>query len=436
MVASVQGGEIAFNREQPVEIGLSPAESRRIVRQRLEPLVEAWGLDTADPYRLTRQMSSRTYMPGEVILPSGARGDFLGVIAQGQVAVYAGPRGASRLLVVLLPGSTFGETMLVEGRPSNATLQALTQAELRFVRRTDVQALRQERHVERQSSALWQLLAISALGLFLVMVTILALSLSPSRAVISVVPLGLGQWCDEQGLDSCAEQSWRIAAGLSPTDPNPRLALGVLNFKQGDMGVAEWYFDAAKALSPDSPEAYNNLGLVYARQGEHERAIAAFEQALALEPGIAVTEHNLALSLQIIQAYEESIAHYQTALALGSTQPSTLINMAIAYYEAGRATEAVDTARQALSHDGGSAPAHTVLGAVALEAEALDVAVPELRQAVDLESNYTQAHFYLGLAYKSLGQMANAVVAFEQALLTAEDEQTRVKIRRHLDELY
>jgi Tfp pilus assembly protein PilF len=73
---------------------------------------------------------------------------------------------------------------------------------------------------------------------------------------------------------------------------------------------------------------------------------------------------------------------------------------------------------------------------VALEAEALDVAVPELRQAVDLESNYTQAHFYLGLAYKSLGQTTNAVVAFEQALLTAEDEQTRVKIRRHLDELY
>jgi tetratricopeptide (TPR) repeat protein len=436
MGVSVQGGEFAINREEPVEIGLSPAESRRIVRRRLKPLVEAWGLEAADPYRLTRQMQARTYRPSEIILPSGARGDFLGVVAQGQVAVHAGSRGASRLLVVLLPGSTFGETMLFEGQPSNATLQALTQTEIRFVRRADVQALRQERQVERRSSALWQLLAVSAVGLFLVIAAILALSLSPSRAVLSIIPMGIGQWCEDQRLEACAEQSWRIAAGLSPSDPNPRLALGMLNFEQGDLGVAEWYFDAVKDLTPDSPEAYNNLGLVYARRGEHERAIAAFEQALELEPGIAVTEHNLALSMQIIRAYEDSIAHYQTALALGSTQPSTLINMAIAFYEAGRKTEAVDTVRQALSRDGDSAPAYTVLGAVALDAEEPAAALPELQQAIALESDYTQAYFYLGLAYKSLGQTSNAIIAFEHALLSTDDEQTRVKIRRHLDELY
>ena len=436
MSGIVHTQEVALTGNQAVDSGLSPAEARRLVQQRLEPLVVPWGLKESDPHRLARRMQARTYAPGEIIVPQGVRGDCLGLVVRGQVAVYADQRGTARLVVVLLPGSTFGEAMLLEERSSHATLRALTWCEVWFLRRTDLQALSQTRRAERRSATLWRLVGTSALLLTLMLVVILVLSLPQTRTAISLVPKGIGQLCSQQGYDTCTIQAWQVASNLEPTDPNPYLAIGALHFGRGDIAAAKQAFEAAQALDPEAPEAYNNMGLVYARQGEHEQAIAAFQQALALEPGIAATEHNLALSLQATRAYEEAVEHYQAALALGEPQTSTLINMAIAHFEAGQSAEAADTARRALAYDDSLAPAYTVLGAVSLEARQPEEALPDLEQAIALDATYGPAHFYLGLVYKSLEQPEKAIAAFEQALITAGSEDTRNKIRRHLDELY
>jgi tetratricopeptide (TPR) repeat protein len=89
-----------------------------------------------------------------------------------------------------------------------------------------------------------------------------------------------------------------------------------------------------------------------------------------------------------------------------------------------------------LTYDDSLAPAYTVLGAVSLEARQPEEALPDLEQAIALDATYGPAYFYLGLVYKSLEQPEKAIAAFEQALITAGSEDTRNKIRRHLDELY
>jgi tetratricopeptide (TPR) repeat protein len=422
--------------DQVIDGKLGPAEAHRLIRQRLEQLAVRWDLKAADLTRLIRQMRTRTYAPGEIILPSGVRADCLGLVVRGQVAIHAGQDGSIRPVVILLPGSTFGEAMLTEGRPSRTTLQALTHCEIRFLRRADVEALRAERRTERQAAALWRLVATGAVLLALVLVTALVLVLPPTRQAIALLPLGIGQWCNSQGYDRCAGQAWQVATNLAPTDPNALLALGTYYFEHGKVAAAEQTFEAAKAVAPDLAEIYNNLGLIYAKQREHERAIAAFQQALSLEPGVAITEHNLGLSLQAIHANEEAVDHYQAALALGEPQTSTLVNMAIAYYEAGESDKAAETARQALSYDKQAAPAYTILGAVALESRQPEEALSDLRRAIALDVDSGQAYFYLGLTYKSLGQPAEAIAAFERALASASDELTRVRIRRHLNELY
>ncbi len=436
MAGNAPADELALTGDGVMDGRLSPAEAHGIVRQRLDPLAISWGLRAADTHRLARRMRSHTYAPGEIIVPRGARADCLGLVVRGQVAVHLGQRGAARLVVVLLPGSTFGEAMLTEGRPSNATLQALTRCDVRFLRRSDLQALSSERRAERWTATLWRLVTGSTLLLAVVLIAVLALSLPSTRRATALVPMSIGQWCQERGHDRCSEQAWQVASNLAPADPNPLLALGTFYFARGEVAAAEQAFEAAKAVAPDSPEAHNNLGLIFAYQGEHERAIAAFRRALELEPGIAATEHNLGLSLQAVHAYDEALSHYQAALALGGPQAKILVNMAIAYYEAGQPVKAADTARAALRYDQGLAAAHTVLGAVALELRQPEEAVSSLRRAVDLDTGSSQAHFYLGLAYRALDQPAEAIAAFEQALSTADDEMTRVRIRRHLNELY
>ena len=250
---------------------LSPAETHGIIRQRLGRMAGQWDLEAADIHRLTRRMQTSTYAPGEVILPRGVRGDCLGLVVRGQVAVHVGERGATRLVVILLPGSTFGEMMLAQGHASNAALQALTRCEIRFLRRADLQALRDEHGTERQAATLWRLVSASALLLLAVLALVLALLLPASREALAVVPMSVGQWCGDREYDTCTWQAWQVAANLAPGDPNPRLALGAFYWARGDGESASQAFEKARSLAPDLPEAYNNLGLIYAQQGDARR---------------------------------------------------------------------------------------------------------------------------------------------------------------------
>jgi tetratricopeptide (TPR) repeat protein len=422
--------------DQVANSRLSPAEAHSIIRQRLERLLVPRNLHPSDVHRLIQQLHLHTYSPGEIIVPSGVCADCLGLIVQGQVAVRPSSRRSGRAEVILLPGSTFGEAMLARGRPSPATLQALSRCDVWFLRRADLQALAVQRRAAQRGAVLRKIRPWAGSLVGICLVAVLALSLPVVRQTAALVPMGLGQWCSQQHYDPCTERAWTLAAGLGPADANPWLALGNLYFAQGEMGAAERSFEQVLALAPESAEGYNNLGVIYARQGEHEQAVSAFQKALELQPGTAVVEQNLALSLLALEHYDEALGHYQAALALAEPMTSTLVNSAIAYYEAGQPDEAVETAREALRRDENLASAYEVMGAAALQARRPKDALPDLQQAVALDSDYCQAHFCLGLVYQSLGRTAEAIAAFEQALSTADDEATRVRIRRYLNELY
>jgi len=143
---------------------------------------------------------------------------------------------------------------------------------------------------------------------------------------------------------------------------------------------------------------------------------------LSLSPG---PKHGYAI-LKEVEILSEGLVMLST---------STLVNMAIGYYETGQSAKAAAAAQQVLRYDDTSAPAYTVLGAVELEARQFRLALAHLSRAVALDGSYSQAHFYLGLAYRVLDQPVEAIAALEQALATAEDEEMRSEIRRHLADL-
>lgn len=422
--------------EQVTDNRLGPAEAHDIVRKKLGRLARHWGLSSADVHRLARQMQTSTYAPGETILPRGVCADCLGLVVRGRVAVHVGEGTTDGPRAVLLPGSTFGEMMFAEGRPSPTTLRALARTEIRLLQRADLLALQAERRVEAQTARLWSLVRVAAVLLVLFGATLALLAWPEARQTLAVAPMGLGQWCWEQDQPACAGSAWRTAASLAPGDPGPLLALGNLYFEQGEMATAEGAFRTAGERMPDLPEVHNNLGLIYARQGDHERAIAAYQVALQLEPGVPAIEHNLGYSLQALHRDDQALQHYEAALALGAPRAETLLNMAIAYYETGQSDQARESAEQALQVGGDLSAAYTVLAAVALELRQPESALANLEQALYLDAGFEQAHFYEGLAYKALDQPEAAILSFEQALAYADDEVTRARIREHLDELH
>lgn len=419
---------------------LSPAEAHRLILQKLEQLVVPWGLDPTDVHRLARQLYVHSYRPGEIIVPHGVPAGCLGLVVRGQVAASRRSGRVSarseRPEIVLRPGDTFGEAMLLQGQPSSRAWQALTPCEIWFLNRADLLAVRAERQARHRLAMVRRLTILTGWLVGLLLLAMLSLLLPATRRIVALLPMGLGQWCVQHGHDDCAEWNWTLAAGLAPADANPPLALGTLYFRQGEIGAAERSFEAARKLAPDSPEVLNNLGLIYASQGDHRRAISAFQTALELEPGVAAVEYNLGLSFQALGEHDEALSHFQTALALGETGAEALVNLAIAYYETDRPEQAAAAARRALLDREDLAPAHVVLGAVALELQRPEEAVAELRRAIALDSDSSEAHFYLGLAYDLSGQPTAAILAFERALATAGDEVARVRIRRYLNELY
>jgi Tfp pilus assembly protein PilF len=421
--------------EQLMDNRLGPAEAHGILREKLGRLARHWRLTSSDVHDLARQMYTWTYAPGETILPRGVRAGCLGLVVRGQVAVHAGEGKVARPRAVLLPGSTFGEMMLSEGRPSPTTLRALALTEIRFLQRTDLLALRARHQVEAQTVRLQSLVRVAAVLIVLLCVALGVLAWPGARQALAVAPMGLGQWCSDHGHPGCAGRAWQTAAGLAPGDPGPLLALGTLYFERGETAEAERAFQAAGELMPDLPEVHNNIGLIYAQQGEHERAIAAYEVALQLEPGVAAVEHNLGYSLQALHRNEEALEHYELALALGEPRAETLLNMAVAYYETGQSIKARESAERALQLGGKLSAAYTVLAAVALELRQPESALANLEQALYLDASYEQAHFYEGLAYKALDQREAAIRSFQHALAYADDQVTRERIRKHLDEL-
>jgi len=413
---------------------LSPAQAGRLIAQRLESVLAGEPLTPADIQRLALR---RTYQLGQVVLPRHARADCLGLVVAGQVAVYGRTAPGQRPDAVLQPGSTFGEAMLAHSRPNEALLQALTPCQVWFLRRTDLAAAvgRSAQPQASRGAAATRRLALPLAAGLAVVLCLVALALPAARNALAVGPMAIGQWCQQGDHTGCAHAAWTLAAGLAPSDANPRLALGNLYYRRGDIATAEQTFQAALALAPDLPEIHNNLGVIFASQGAYDRAIAAFERALELEPGNPVTESNLAFSLQALGRNEEALARYLAALALGDHQASTPANMAIAYYETGQMAQAADAARQALAAGGRRAPAYAVLGAVALESDRPEAALAPLYHALMVDPGYSPAYFFLGMAYKALDRPVEAMTAFEQALITASDEATWLQIHRHLAEL-
>jgi Flp pilus assembly protein TadD len=73
---------------------------------------------------------------------------------------------------------------------------------------------------------------------------------------------------------------------------------------------------------------------------------------------------------------------------------------------------------------------------VALQAQQPEQAVRHLLWATAVDDNNERAYTYLGVAYKALQKQPDAISAFERALVLAENQTSRAKIRRYLNELY
>ena len=92
--------------------------------------------------RLARAMTRRRYRRNEVIFHEGDPGDSLHVLVEGRVKITReSPDGDEAIVVILSPGDSFGELVLLDGAVRSATATAIEVTETLTMTRADFAAL-------------------------------------------------------------------------------------------------------------------------------------------------------------------------------------------------------------------------------------------------------------------------------------------------------
>jgi Flp pilus assembly protein TadD len=108
-----------------------------------------------------------------------------------------------------------------------------------------------------------------------------ALRLAPSD---SSILNNLGLVCTHEGRYTEAISFYHKASELKPDDPNPHINLGIAYEKTGQNAFAEKEFRTALSLSPDDSQAHFKLGALFLSQGRREEAMAEYQAGLKSDP--------------------------------------------------------------------------------------------------------------------------------------------------------
>jgi len=96
------------------------------------------GIVPDDLTRLARAMTRRRYRRNEVIFHEGDPGDSLHVLAEGRVKITReSVEGNEAIVVILAPGESFGELVLLDGAVRSATATAIEATETLTMTRAD-----------------------------------------------------------------------------------------------------------------------------------------------------------------------------------------------------------------------------------------------------------------------------------------------------------
>jgi len=137
--------KVLMEKEQDIEITTRKMKMRPIKSLFLSPsemiskIPGFTALERQELGRLSSHLRAVSYMPGEIIVKEGERGESMYIIGRGQADVLkSGPSGKGKKVAHLLTGDFFGEIALLNPQPRTATVVAATPVILLKLRRDDI----------------------------------------------------------------------------------------------------------------------------------------------------------------------------------------------------------------------------------------------------------------------------------------------------------
>jgi len=203
-------------------------------------------------------------------------------------------------------------------------------------------------------------------------------------------------------LENAVSQSTGDNAGLSEAERSTlQVNLGRVYRDQGNLQLAEQAFRRAVVLDPTNPEAHNNLGNIAYRLKDCSTAEYELSQAVSLDPQSLSSVSQLGITMFECGDVKGSVPKLEAALKLNGSVfvPPIYTYLARAYLKTGNIDEAVKRAQQGALLPPESADAYYWLGQ-AYQARGAsgdaDNAKQAYQHALQINPNYQAAKDALG----------------------------------------
>ena len=213
-----------------------------------------------------------------------------------------------------------------------------------------------------------------------------------------------------QGDIAAARNQLELLAARYPENALYQNDLGVVCYSSGDCSAAQRYYEEAHRLQPDNSIFARNLAdLYFAELNMIDQAIQIYLELLKKQPRDIETLINLGHICTAVGRSDESKSFYRRALeiepwnsdarqALASQAPAPIQQQTVVSVPA-KSTEELVVEAQQLAQQGQAAEARTLL-----------------EQAIAQNPHLAIAHSDLGVVAYSLGDVAAAQAAYEQAV--------------------
>ena len=206
----------------------------------------------------------------------------------------------------------------------------------------------------------------------------------------------------------------RQAALLAPTDSTVQTQVGDGYVQAGMPEDAIAAYTAAVTLNPRNAAALTGLGRLLGQRGQSREAESTLRRALALTPNDVAAQAALGRLLLNTGRATDALPLLQAAVAQREDHPTAVQDLADAYLAVGRLDDGLAIYRSSLAPDPQQEP--FIIAQALLKAGQGDAAILVYQEIVAQRPNDPQALAALGQSYERVGQAANALRSYEEAI--------------------
>lgn len=240
--------------------------------------------------------------------------------------------------------------------------------------------------------------------------------------------LGEKYYTDQQY--QLAVEQFTSVVEMTPGDVRAYDGLGRSYREMGEYGKAIGALNRGLLLRPPastSPEfaiPYATKGVTYDMMGKHEKAVVEYETAITLDPTNDEYYNNMGFSYLLQaqrhaslgeheeegKAYKKAISIFTKAVEIDQDNKTAHGNLGYAY----GATGMYKLAQKQFTAAAGKALAYNNMGYLYALNGKLTKAIESYNNALKLNPNITSIYYNKGTAYQMLGDVDNAILAYQE----------------------